>query len=344
MKKKLIFGGAILLTVFCVWKYRSHSAMPSAPDPTVEVATVKEITMPLEVHAIGTLVAARNIEITPEIPGHIVKILFQDGEFVNAGTSLIQLNDAAYKTKSQVAKARLAFSEGKFERIAKLAKKNFVAKQTVDEVEADLKEKRADAEESEEMLNRLRLTAPFSGVLGKSKANPGDYVTIGQPLVTLTDIKHLRIEFSVPERFLSSLKIGQPVKINTAAYPGREFIGKLAFIAPTINADNRSIALYADIANDDDLLKAGMFVDVMQSLGTEQHAFMVPARTLVPTMEGKQIYKVVAGKVAVTTVLIGKRIGNDVQITQGLNSDDVVITDGQLKVKNGVSVKIKESA
>ena len=214
----------------------------------------------------------------------------------------------------------------------------------MDEVEADLKEKRADAEESEVMLNRMRLTAPFAGVVGKSKVNPGDYVTTGQPLATLTDVKHLRIEFSVPERYLSALKTGQAVKITTAAYPGREFIGKLAYIAPTINADNRSIALYADISNEEGTLKPGMFVDVMQSLGSLERALMVPERTLVPTLDGQQIYKVVSGKASVVTVLIGKRVGNDVQITQGLSVGDVVITDGQLKIKNGMPVKIKEAS
>jgi membrane fusion protein (multidrug efflux system) len=342
-KKKFILCGLILmLLVFVVQKFRSRSHLPDMPATVVQASAVKEAPIPVEVHAIGTLVAAHNIEITPEMPGHVVKILFQDGALVEAGASLIQLNDAAYKTKYQAAKARLALSENKFQRVTQLAKKNFVSKQTMDEVEADLKERRADAEESEVMLNRMRLSAPFAGVVGKSKVNPGDYVTTGQPLVTLTDVKHLRIEFSVPERYLSSLKIGQDVKITTVAYPGREFVGKLAFIAPTINADNRSIALYAEIPNSDGVLKAGMFVDVMQSLGSEQHALMVPSRALVATMDGQQVYKVVSGKASAITVMIGKRVGDTVQITQGLTAGDVVITDGQLKVKNGMPVKMKE--
>ena len=309
MKKLIIAALLILIGCYGVIKFRSHSVVPVPPAVTVQVSTVKEMPMPLEVHAIGTLVASQSIEISPEIPGHIVKILFQDGATVNAGEPLIQLNDAAYKTKFQAAKARLVLSEGKFKRMTLLAKKSYVSQQLVDEVEADLKEKRADAEESEVMLKRMQLTAPFAGVVGKSKVNPGDYVTIGQQLVTLTDIKHLRIEFNVPERYLSALKIGQAVKISTAAYPNRVFTGRLAFIAPTISADNRSISLYAEVTNDDGALKPGMFVDVTQSLGTEEHALLVPSRTLVPMLDGQQIYKIVSGKASAVTVKVGKRIG-----------------------------------
>ena len=93
---------AVLLSALCgygVMKYRSHTTMPESPSVTVMASTVKEAPMPIEVRAIGTLVAARNVEISPDIPGHVEKILFRDGAFVNAGDALIQLNDAAYKTK-----------------------------------------------------------------------------------------------------------------------------------------------------------------------------------------------------------------------------------------------------
>lgn len=342
-KKYWIAGVIIAIACVCILKFRAHAIAPMPPTVTVQTDTVKEAPMPIEVRAIGTLVAARSIEMTPEMPGHVVKILFQDGATVNEGTPLIQLNDAEYKTKYQAAKARLVFSEGKYKRMALLAKKSFVSQQITDEVEADLKQNRALADESEVMLKRMQLVAPFSGVVGKSKVNPGDYVTTGQAVVTLTDTKHLRIEFNVPERYLSFLHLGQNVSMTTAAYPGRIFTAKLAFIAPTINADNRSIALYADIINEDGALKPGMFVDVTQSLGSEQHALMVPARALVPMMDGQQIYKVVSGKASAVTVMIGKRVGDSVQITQGIAMGDQVITDGQLKVKNGMPVKVKEA-
>lgn len=330
-----------MVSVWAAVKYHSHKVMAPPEAAIVQASTVKEVAVPIEIQTIGTVTASRSVEISPEMPGHVMKILFQDGALVQAGQALIQLNDATYKTKYQVAQAHLALSEGKFSRMQQLAKKGFVSQQAIDEVEADLKEKRAEAKESEVFVKRMSLEAPFSGVVGKSRVNPGDYVNVGQNLVTLTDTQHLRIEYSVPEKYLASLKIGELVKISAAAYPGRTFIGKLVFIAPTINADNRSVALYAEVSNDDNALKPGMFVDVVQSLGTNEHALMVPARTLVPVLDGQQVYKVVAGKVVSTHVTVGVRVGDNVQILQGVSPGDKVITDGQLKVKNGMPVKVK---
>jgi len=191
------------------------------------------------------------------------------------------------------------------------------------------------------MLMKMQLTAPFDGVVGKSKVNPGDYVTTGQSIVSLTDTKHLRIEYNISEKFLPALRSQQEVHITTSTYPGKTFIGKVSFISPTITAENRSVAIYADIPNDNNELAPGMFVNVMQSLGTDEKVMMVPARSLVPMLEGQQVYKVVDGKAYAVTVLTGKRSNEQIQVLQGLALGDQVITDGQLKVKNGAEVQVK---
>lgn len=344
MKKKIAITSFIFIfaVVWGIIKYRPHSA-PLEPNPIwVQAIKVEQSSMPLEARAIGTLVA-RSVEITPELPGHVRQIYFQDGTFVKQNTPLIQLDDAVYKAKYASIKAQLAYSQNDFNRKSLLEKQGAVTKQAIDQASADLKEKTANAQENAVMVSKMQLLAPFAGVIGKSKVNLGDYVTTGQSMVTLTDTKHLRIEYNVPEKFLPSLKLGQEVKIKTTTYPGKTFIGKVSFISPTINTENRSVALYADIPNDDNALAAGMFVNVSQSLGTEEHVILIPARSLVPTLDNEQVYKIVAGKAYAVTVLIGKRVHDQVQIIQGLAPGDTVITDGQLKVKNNMLVKVKNS-
>lgn len=342
MKKKTIILSVLILAVviFGVTKYFSRSTALKQDAIWVEASKVNETSLPLRANAIGTLVA-RSVEITPEVAGHVEKIDFQDGTFVKQGDALIQLDDAVPNAKLQSAKAQLSYSENNYKRMNVLGAKGAISKQAIDQADADLKEKRANAQESEVMVSKMRLTAPFDGVVGKCAINRGDYVTIGQKLVTLTDTKHLRVEYNIPEKYFSLLKLGQLVKITTSAYPGREFTGKLSFISPTINTDNRSVSLYADIPNDENLLAAGMFVNVTHSLGSEERALMIPARSLVPTLDGEQVFKIVDKKAYAVTVLIGKREHDTVQVLQGLSRDDIVITDGQLKVKSGVTVKIK---
>lgn len=343
MKKKKILVLGLLITAVAIWgivKFYSRSAMPAEKAIWVQASTVKESSLPLEARAIGTI-TARSVEITSEVAGHVEKILFQDGAAVTEGTPLIQLDDSVYLTKYGLAKAKLAYSEINFDRMVQLGKKGAIAKQAIEAAEADLKEKKADAEESKVMVDKMKLTAPFDGIVGKRKVHRGDYVTIGQSVVMITDTKHLHIEYNISEKYLPLLKIGQEVKITAVAYPGKTFTGKVAFISPTITADNRSVSLYASVDNKDNELAPGMFVNVLHSLGTKERVLMIPSRSLVPILDGEQVYKIVDGKAYAVSVLLGQRIEDTVQITQGLAPGDVIITDGQLKVKNGMPVQVK---
>jgi membrane fusion protein (multidrug efflux system) len=341
MKKKTILASLLVLAV--IWgihKYRSSSASSQPNAVWVQAIKVQESSLPLQAQAIGSLVA-RSVEITPEVSGHVREIYFHDGAFVKQDTALIQLDDAIYKAKHESSKAQLSYSENDYKRKSLLGKQGAIAQQAIDQAYADLKEKKANTQESEVMLNKMRLAAPFDGMVGKSKVNLGDYVTTGQSVVTLTDTQHLRIEYNVPEKFLPLLKPGQEVKITAAAYPNKTFIGKVSFISPTISVENRSISLYAEVSNDNNELAPGMFVNVTQSLGSEEKVVMVPARSLVPALDGEQIYKILDGKAYAVTVLTGKRANEYVQVTQGLKPGDFLITDGQLKLRNGMPVQVK---
>lgn len=339
-KKTFILITLIALTSLGFYKYYSKATLTKPEAVWVETSMVKETTLPLEIHATGTLVA-RSVEITPEVAGHVNKIYFKDGTEVDQGSLLIQLDDALYQAQYQSAKAQLVYSENDYKRKTLLGKLGAISKQAIELAKADLTEKRAIADEKEVMLNKMKLTAPFTGVVGKSGVNSGDYVTMGKSMVTLTETKYLRIEYNVSEKYLPLLKRGQKVKITALAYPKKVFTGKVSFISPTINVENRSVSLYADIVNDDQLLAAGMFVNATQALGSEERTIMIPARSLVPIIDGEQVYKIVDGKAYPVTILIGRRVGNNVQVLQGLAVGDAVITDGQHKVKNGMVVKIK---
>lgn len=342
MKKKILIGimlaGAFTLAGGYRFYHRSSAAGLNAV--LVKASQVQETDLPREIHVIGTL-TARTVQITPEIAGHVNAILFKDGSEVTRGMVLVQLDDAVFKAKHESAKAKLFYSENNFRRMALLGKKGVVAQQAIDQAESDLKERKADLDENGVMLNKMKLSAPFDGVVGSSRANPGDYVTVGQSIVTLTDTRHLRIEYTVPEKYLPLLKIGQTVQVTASAYPGKIFTATLTFISPTINADNRSIALYAEVDNSDKLLAAGMFVEASQSLGSTEHALMVPSRSLMPVLDGAQVFKIVDGKAFSVDVVIGQRTADNIQILHGLSKHDVVITDGQMKVKNGMPVKVQ---
>lgn len=346
MKKKIILIPLILiLAVTTFWgikKYRAKAADAPAESVWVNAEKAKVVSVPLEVHAIGSL-TGRSIEITSEIPGHIAKIYFKDGAAVKAGETLIGLDDSVYQAKSTSAQAQLNFSESNYKRMLLLGKKGAISKQAIDQAYADLKEKEATAQEMRVMLQKSQLTAPFAGIVAKRKVHLGEYINSAQALVTLTDIHHLHVDYNIPEKFLPALKLGQTVSIKSNTYPDKVFQGKVAYIAPMINPDNRSVSVYAEVDNKENLLASGMFVNVTQGLGEENKVTIIPARALVPVLDGEQVYKIVDNKAFAATVISGKRIANNIQILQGISSGDVIITDGQLKVRNGTAVKVKET-
>lgn len=342
-KNKLLVMITVLLTVGLIYglKHRQHTTGTDNDAILVEVDDVKQGVIPIDARAIGTLVAAQNVQITPEVAGHVSQVLFKDGSFVQQGTPLIHFDDAVYQAKLQSAKANLLFSERNYHRMILLGKRGAIAKQAIDQAEADLEEKKAIAAESQVMVNKMLLNAPFAGVLGKSQVGPGDYVTVGQGLVALTDIHHLRVEYTVAEKYLPVLKLNQNVTITTSAFPGRTFQGRVTFISPTINVTDRTVALYADVPNQNGLLAPGMFVNVTQSLGHQEHAVLVSAMSILPTIDGQQVFKIINNKAIAVPVEVGQRTLNNVQIIQGLAVGDKIVTAGQQKLKDGMTIKIK---
>lgn len=340
-KKILLLATLVLFSTVAYLHY--HFKKNTADDENavlVQTAKPKETAISNEIHAIGSL-TAKTVEVSAEMPGYVKAILFKDGTFVKAGTPLIQLDDTEYIAKHETADAQLSYTQKNYKRMSTLGERGIIPQDTIDQLQSTLLEKKALDEQAETQLAKMKLTAPFDGIVGECKVNPGNYVSVGQSVVTLTDKKNLRVEYNVPETFLPYLVLGQTVVITTNAYPGKTYTGKLSYIAPSINTDNRSISLYADITNETGELSPGMFVQITQLLDTRTKALMVPAKSLVPVMDGEQIYKVVNHQVEAVNVKIGKRVGDLVEIVEGVSLNDVIITDGQFKVYQGSPVKIK---
>jgi len=341
-KKTFLTLFVVVLVGFFVLEH--HHNQPMMQDKVqVNAEQVKSGNIAIEAHAIGTLTAAKNVEITPETAGQVAKMYFQDGGvFVKQGTPLVQLDDTTYHAKLTSDQANLLYSQMDYKRKVLLGKQGAISQQAIDQALADLKTKEAAVQESQVEVNKMLLIAPFDGVLGKFNISPGDYVTVGQKIVTLTDIMHLRVEYSVSEKYLSQLKLGQTVKITTSAYPQNEFSGAVAFISPTINNEDHTISLYANVPNDQRLLTSGLFVNVTQALGVENNALIVSAASLVPTIDGQQIYKIIKNKVVAVPVVIGERMQNTVQIRSGLSVGDDIVVAGQQKLRDGASVEVEK--
>ena len=214
-----------------------------------------------------------------------------------------------------------------------------LSQQALDQAKEELAENKAKADEKELLVEKMRLKAPFAGTVGSRTVSVGQYVSVGQTLVTLVNINSLKVIYHVPEVYLSQLKLGQTVEITSDALPGEKFSGTVNYISPSIDVATRTVAVHATVPNDAQQLAPGMFVKVEQELSERQNALVVPAEALVATISGSKVYVAANGHAVETSVTVGVRWGDAVEILKGLDVKDNVIIAGQQKLHDGSAIE-----
>lgn len=305
---------------------------------TVETARVTQRILADEFETIGSLASTDSIDISSELAGQIAAIFFRPGAYVKKGTLLIQLDDTVLKSELASANANLALSETSYERTNELAKRKITSEQALDQALANLREKQNTVKAKQAQLEKLSLRAPFSGTLGSRQVSVGQYVKVGQPLVRLIANQKLRVEYTLPERYLPRLQEGQQVTVLSDAYPNKTYKGTVNYIDPAVDKETRTIAVEALIDNPDNLLSAGLFVRVNHEFGEKTKRLLVPEESLIPTINGQKIFVVRNDKAIAVRVKTGAHHEAMTEINSGLKADDIVIVRGQHKLREGSRV------
>jgi membrane fusion protein (multidrug efflux system) len=193
-------------------------------------------------------------------------------------------------------------------------------------------------------LDKTAIRAPFSGTIGLRQISVGDYVKEGQDMVNLESIDPLKVDFRVPELALSLLRDGQTMQITLDAIPDKVYDGKVVAINPLIDANGRAVVIRAQVPNKDGKLRPGMFARVRLFTSGDKDTIVIPEESLFPIGDDKYVYKVVEGKAMRQKIDIGQRREGKVEVMAGLTPEDVVVTAGVIKLREGVPVTIANSA
>lgn len=304
----------------------------------VEAQRVTAASIANEVAAIGSIKSNESVVIRPEIAGIVVKIGFDEGSEVTKGQLLISLDDSIYQAELRQAEAELQLAQRTYDRANDLFEQKVGPAQTRDEALARLTSATAALELAKVRQEKTRITAPFSGVIGLRQASIGTYVTPGQAIVNLEDIDPVKIDFNLAERYLSALRVGQGVSVRVDPYPDRMFPGTIYAIDPQLDVNGRSIAVRARADNHERLLRPGLFARVKVALEVKEAAIMIPEEAIVPRGAERFVFKIVDGKAVRTEVETGMRLEGKVEIVKGLSTDDVVVTAGHQKLRDGMPV------
>jgi membrane fusion protein (multidrug efflux system) len=304
----------------------------------VEVAKIAAADFSDAAGAVGNLKSNESVVLRAETPGRIAAINFRDGAIVNKGALLVALDAAVQEAELQQARANLALAQSNHKRNQDLLERKFVSQQALDNSAAALKVQEAAVQLAEAKVGRMRIKAPFTGMVGLRNVSVGDYVKEGQELINIEDIGTLRVDFKLPETYLGRVRKGQVVEVATDALPGEQFTAVLDAVDPMVDQGGRAISSRARLDNASGKLRPGMFVRVRLLFGERRNVLMAPEQAIVPGAQ-PTVFKVVDGKAVATKVKLGVRRAAQVEIVDGLATGDVVVTAGQLKLHDGVAVR-----
>jgi len=307
---------------------------------SVEAAKVAMQSLPQAITTVGSLRSDESVVVRPEVAGRISAILFKEGQQIGKGATLVRLDPAINAAEVQQARANLKLGQSKYDRAVELSQRNFISGQAKDEAENNLRVAEAAVALADARLAKTEIKAPFAGVIGLRVVSVGDYVKEGADVVNLESIDPLKVDFRVPEIYMGQIQVGQSLTVTLDALPGKTFEGKVLAVNPLVDAAGRSVVIRAIVRNSDTSLRPGMFARVKLITRDEKQALVIPEQAIVPQGDEQYVFRVVDGKVVRVKVEIGQRRDSKVEVLKGLAANDVVVTAGQLKLREGMSVTI----
>ena len=336
--KRAVLGTAfVIVSTSPLAVLAQTQAMPPLP---VKAAPATHATLNVEVTAVGTLRADETVMVRPEIAGRVETIHFREGQKVHQGEPLVTLDQEEYQAQLASSTAQLALEQSSYRRLQDMDRQQLTSQQNLDEAKAKLDTARAQQELNRVRLSKTVIRAPFDGMIGLRKISPGAYVKPGDDIVALESLGAMKLDFRVPETYLARLAVDQRLTARVDAYPEQSFEGTIYAIEPALDEETRTVLLRARLPNPHNQLRPGLFARVSLILERRENTLVVPEQAIVPVGQTTFVYRVVDGKAVMTPVKLGLRRPGLVEILEGLSAGDLVVTDGQLKIRDGAAVTV----
>lgn len=333
-----IFAGRWLLG------YKDGGSM-GPPAVSVAVAVARKAQWEPDTRVVGSLSAVDGTRITAQIAGNIMAIAFQPGSHVAKGALLVQLDDSSQRAQLHADEARLAVARTQLQRARALRQENAASESALQSAEADYGSSLAAVEGDRATLAKLRITAPFAGVVGVRTVSTGQYVPAGTPIVQLQRLDPLYLNFSLPQELLPRLKAGDAVRFTIDAYPGEQFAGRVTALDASVDPTTRNIAAQALLRNGDGRLRPGLYGAVALKLGAPLAGVELPETAIAYSSFGDTVYVVQSSGTGQQTAharhvdILASRDGR-VLLGKGVHPGETIVSVGQNKLRDGARVVV----
>lgn len=370
----LVCGGLVGFNIFRSKMIGEFFANRQAPAVTISATEVTATRWSPQIEAIGTLLAAEGVDVASEAAGNVESIHFKANETVQKGQLLVKLDDAVERADLAAAETRLANDTAQLQRAETLQSRGVNSEAALEEAQTSVAAARSILERTRAMIEQKSIKAPFAGEIGIPRIDVGKYLQPGTMIATLQQLGTMRADFTVPEQQLGDVRIGQPASFGLTEnnFPYR---GRITGIDPKVDPQTRLVAVRADVDNPDGELRPGQFVRVRVDLPPVDNVIALPQTSVVTSLYGDYVYVVEkadqqpgtpapAGKAPEAPsdgaaaaaapagdeliarqvfVEIGRRQGNLIEVSKGLEPGQMVVTSGQNKLSNNVPVVINNS-
>ncbi|WP_173934227.1 efflux RND transporter periplasmic adaptor subunit [Chelativorans sp. Marseille-P2723] len=350
-----IAGGLVGFNLFRDRMIEQFFANMPVPTITVSTTEVEPSVWSPTISAIGTVSAANGVNLTVETSGIVKEVMFQANDRIEAGDVLVQLEDEMQQADLAAAETQAALDQQTLERARELQRRGVGSQSNLEAAEAAASASAAQVMKLQAALNQRQLRAPFSGTIGISQIELGQYLTPGEVVATLQDLDTMRVNFTVPEQRFGELAMGQGVRLGLTE-DEMPFEGSIIGIDPKIDPSTRLVSVRAEISNPEGRLNPGQFVRVRVDLPAEDDVITVPQTALVTSLYGDYVYRLRSaedneaqeasgqdGEIFIAEqvfVQSGRRADGAVEIVEGLSAGDVVVNAGQNRLSNGARVRI----
>jgi membrane fusion protein (multidrug efflux system) len=348
----LVFGGLAafnyVLKPAMIQKVLGSRPVPSTP---VTVVAAKSESWRGEIVAIGTIEAVKGVMLAPQVAGRVDSIQFESGKWVKSGETVLQLDVSTERAQLQAAVADLRLKELNLIRAQELAQRGNMAQANLDTANAQRDQAAAQVELIRAQINQKTIVAPFAGRLGIRQVNLGQYLAAGAAIVTLQSIDPIFVNFTLPEREIPRLKVGQTVRVTVEGLRGREFAGTVTSIDAKVDEATRNLMFQATLENKDAVLVPGMFARLRVELAEQRALVVVPETAVTFSLYGDSVYAVIDGKdkegkpqlvVERRFVRVAERRNGQAGIIEGIKEGERVVTSGQLRLQPNAPVAIDD--
>ncbi len=336
----IIFGGLFGFKFFQIKQGELQKQLP--PSAVVAVTEVKQDTWQPTLEAVGTLVAVSGVDVSNEIAGKVTTIHFKSGQTVEKGQLLLELDSETDRVELKGLLAEQKLATIRFQRMAKLVRDKFTSQSEYDQSNAQLEETKAAVESKQTAIKKKQITAPFSGELGIRQVNLGQYLAPGSIIVNLQNRNPIYVDFTIPERYLGELGLGQFITLNVQAYPEQSFQGKVTAINPGIDIETRSVKVRATLQNTENYLRPGMFANVKVISNQQTTVLTLPDTAITFNPYGNSVFVIKDQQQGLTVqnrqVETGMIRDGRIEVVSGLNIGERVVSAGQINLRNGMQI------